>query len=101
MLCMEHAQHLVFLNDQKRGGCSGCSRAHPNHLARHAALSKKVTRAKHRDHRFLAGPIHNGKFHAALLDVHDAISSIALREDRFSETPSFLFLLALLINQGY
>src|SRR6266850_11733 len=84
MLRMEHAQQLVFLNDQKCGWCNGCSRAHPDRLARHAALAKKIARAKHRDHRFLSGPIHHGEFHAALLDIHDAIRGLTLRVNWFA-----------------
>ena|ERR1700740_2002972 len=83
MLCMEYAQQLAFLHDEKRGWCNGCSRPHPNRLARHASLAKKITRAEHRDHRFSSGTIYNGEFHAALLDVHDGIRSLALRIDRF------------------
>ena len=83
MLCMEYAQQLVFLNHEKCGWCNGCSRPHPNRLARHAALAKKITWAKHRDYRFSSGSVYHGKFHASPLDVHDAIRSLALRVDRF------------------
>src|ERR1700747_1104631 len=83
MLCMECAQQVVFLHDQKCGWRNGRCSAHANRLARHASLAKKITRAKHRDHRFSSGTIYNGEFHAALLDVHDAIRSLALRIDRF------------------
>src|SRR5438876_4459918 len=80
MLCMEYAQQLVFLNHEKCGWCNGCSRPHPNRLARHAALAKKITWAKHRDYRFSSGSVYHGKFHASPLDVHDAIRSLALRD---------------------
>src|SRR5579864_549776 len=83
MLCMEDAQQFIFLNDEKCGWCNGCSRPHANRLARHAALAKEITWAKHRDHRFSSGSVYHGEFHAALLDVHDAIRSLALRIDRF------------------
>src|SRR5690242_1311815 len=83
MLGMEYAQQLVFVNHEKRGRCNGCSRPHPNRLARHAALAKKITWAKHPDYCFSSGPVHHGEFHAAPLDVHNAIRSLALREDRF------------------
>src|SRR6266446_5408652 len=81
---VEHAQQFVFLNDEKCGEGNGCSRAHPNRLARHAALAKKVTRAKHGDYGFFSGPIHHGKFHAALLNVHDALCGLALRVNGFA-----------------
>src|SRR5579859_7600311 len=83
MLGMEHSKQFVLLHNQNRGRCNGCRRSHPNRLASHAALAKKITWTKHRDYRFFSGSIHNGKFHPALLDVHDTISSIPLRENRF------------------
>src|SRR5205823_6026992 len=84
MLCMEYAQQFVFLHDQKCGWCDGRCSAHPNRLARHASLAKKITGAKHRDHRFSSGTIYNGEFHAALLDVHYALRSLTLRINRFA-----------------
>src|SRR5713226_10068795 len=84
MLRVEYAQQFVFLNDEKCGGGNGCSRAHPNRLARHAAFAKKVARAKHGDYRFFSGPIHHGEFYAPLLDVHHAIRGLTLRVDRFA-----------------
>src|ERR1700687_5623279 len=88
MLCVEHAQQLVFFDDQKRGRRNRCSRAHPDRLARHASLAKKIARAKHRDYRFLSGPIHHREFHPALLDVHDALRRLTLRVNRFA-SPKF------------
>ena len=84
MFCMEHAQQFSFLNDQDCGWRNGRSRAHSNRLARHATLAKKVIRAKHRNHCFLAGPIHHREFHAALLNVHDAVGCLPLRINRFA-----------------
>src|SRR5690242_14861482 len=83
MLGMEYAQQLVFVNHEKRGWCNGGSRPHANRLARHAALAKKITWAKHPDYCFSSGSVYHGEFHAAPLDVHDAIRSLALRVDRF------------------
>src|ERR1051325_8749117 len=84
MLCMEFAQQFVFLHDQKCGWCNGRGSAHPNRLARHASLAKKITRAKHRDHRFSSGTIYNREFHAPLLDVHYALRGLTLRVNRFA-----------------
>src|SRR6266849_7747837 len=83
MLFVEHPQHLVFFDDQKGGWRYGSRCPHPDRLARHASLAKKVTRAEHCDHRFLSRPVYHREFHSALLDVHDAIRSLALRVDRF------------------
>jgi len=84
MFGVEHAQQLFFLDDKKGSRCNRCSCSHPDRLARHASLAKKVIRAKHRDDRFLSKPIHHGQFHAALLDVHYAVRSVALRVDWFA-----------------
>src|SRR5579859_1665320 len=83
MLGMEHSKQFVLLHNQDRGWCNGYRGAHPNRLASHTALAKKITWTKHRDYRFFSGSIHNGKLHASLLDVHDAIRSVSLRENRF------------------
>src|SRR6266850_652194 len=84
MLRVEHAQQFVFLNDEKCGWCNGRGRSHPNRLARHASLAKKVTWTKHGDYRFFPGPIHHGEFHTAPLHVHDALCGLSLRVNRFT-----------------
>src|SRR4029077_19341634 len=61
-------------------------RSHPDRLAGHAALAKKVSWAKHGDHRLFSGPIHHGEFYAALLDIHDAIRCFTLRVNRFASS---------------
>src|SRR6266436_8004733 len=66
------------------GRRDGSSRPHPDRPARHAALAKKVSRAKHGDDCFFSGAIHHGEFHAALLDVPDAFRSLSLRVNRFA-----------------
>src|SRR6266849_236246 len=86
MLCMEYTQQLVLLDYQKRGWRHGRSRPHPDRLARHAALAKKVARPKHCDDRFFSGPIHYGEFHTALLDIHDALRRLTLRVNRFASS---------------
>jgi hypothetical protein len=45
---------------------------------------KKITRTKHRYYRFFSGPVHDGQFHAACLDVHDAARGFPLGEDWFA-----------------
>ena len=83
MLCVQHAQQLIFSDDKQGSWRYGRSRAHAKRLARHASLAKKVSGAKHGNNGFLSGPVHHGKFHAAILDIHDGIRGVALRVDRF------------------
>jgi hypothetical protein len=85
---VEHAQQLVFMDDKKGEWCHGCCRAHPDRLPRPTSFAEEVRRAKHGDDGFLPGNIYNGKFHAALLDVHDRFRSITLESDGF---PSAIF----------
>src|SRR6266478_1700453 len=84
MFRMQDAQQFRFLNYKKSGWRNGASRAHADGLPGHASLAKKVGRAKHRNHGFLAGAIHHGQFHAALLDVHDGGSGFSLRVNGFA-----------------
>jgi hypothetical protein len=80
---VEHPKHFLFFNYKYRGRCNRGRRCHANHLARQAAFSQKITRAKNRDNSFFTGLIHDSKLHAAFLDVHDILGRVALREDGF------------------
>src|ERR1700738_2060358 len=84
MLCVQHAQQFALVDDENSAWRNRCSGAHPDRLARHASLAKKIIRAKHGDHCFFSGTINDSEFNAALLDVHDAIRSLTLRVDRFA-----------------
>lgn len=81
MLCVEHAQHFVFVDGQNGSRYVRGSRALADQLTRHAALAKKIARTKHGHHRFPARPIHDGESYGTFLNVHDAIRGVALRED--------------------
>jgi hypothetical protein len=84
MLRVEDAQQLFFLDDKKLGGRNGGGRAHANGLPRHASLPKKVGGTKHGNYGFLAGAIHHGQSHAALLDIHDRGRGFTLRVNGFA-----------------
>src|SRR5580658_1893144 len=75
---MEPNQQFLFLDGKKCGRRNGCNRAHADRLTRHAALAKKIPRAKHREHSHLTRRANYGEFYAALLDVHDAHSRVTL-----------------------
>src|ERR1700730_692760 len=84
MLGVEDPQQFVFLHHQKRGWSYGGCRAHPDGLARHASLAKKVAWAEHRHDGFLSGSVHHREFHSPLLDVHDSLRSFTLGVDGFT-----------------
>jgi len=86
MLRVKGAQQLFLLNYKQRGRCYRGSRAHTDRLARHASLAEEVCRAKHGHDRFLASSIHDSQFHAAALNVHHGLGSIALRINRLAST---------------
>jgi hypothetical protein len=81
VLCVEQANHLVFLNHEY-GGRRNRSR-HANGLARNAPFSKKIARSKHRHNGFFTDLIDHSELHAAFLNVHDRLGGITLREDGF------------------
>src|ERR1700756_250245 len=84
MLCVKYAQKFVFVDDQKSGRRNRRPRAHTHRLPRHASFTKKVIRTKHGDHGFFSGPIDHGKFHATLLNIHNAVGRLTLRVDRLA-----------------
>ena len=83
MFLVEHANHLVFLNDEHSGGCNRGRSRHANGLARKAAFPQKIARSQNRHNGFFAGLIDHSKLHAAFLNVQDILRGIALREDGF------------------
>src|SRR6266478_2073675 len=91
VLLVEHANHLLFFNDQHGGGRNRGRRRHANGLARQAPFAKKIARSKDRHNRFSAGLIDHPKLHAAFLNVHDIFGGIALPEDGFFSS-KFLYL---------
>src|SRR6266849_6079791 len=83
VLLVQHANHLVFLNDQHGGSRNRGRRRHANGLARQAPFAKKIARSKDRHNGFLAGLIYYATLHTAFLNVHDSLRGIALPEDGF------------------
>jgi hypothetical protein len=80
---VEHANHLVFLNDKYANRCNRRRSRHANGLARKAAFPKEITRSQNRYDGFFAGFIDHGKLHAAFPNVHNILCRVALREDCF------------------
>ena len=80
---VEDSNHLVFLNDEHGGGRNYSGARHANRLPRKAAFAKEIAGPKDRYDGFFAGFINHSKFHAAVLNVHDRLRGIALREDGF------------------
>src|ERR1700687_3302902 len=78
---VEHANHLVFLNDKYGGGCNRGRSRHANGLARQAPFPKKITRSKDCHNGFFAGLVNNGEPYTAFLNVHHTRSRITLRVD--------------------
>jgi hypothetical protein len=83
MLRLEHANHLVFRNDQHGGRGNRGRRRHANGLSRKAPFPKEITRSKNPYNGLFAGLIDHDKLDAAFLNVHDILRGIALREDGF------------------
>ena len=80
---VEHANHLVFLNDEHGGRRNGGRSGHANGLARKAPFPEKIARPKNRHNGFFAGLIDHGEFYTAFLNIHDMLRGIALGEDGF------------------
>src|SRR6202171_5692405 len=80
---VEHANHLVFLNDEQGGRRNRGRSRHANGLARKAPFPKKIARSKDRHNGFFPGLIDNSKLHTAFLNVNDTPRRITLREDVF------------------
>ena len=80
---MENANHLILFDHECRGRRDGSRRADPKRLAGQASFAKKIAGPENRHDGFFAGFIDDGKLHAALLNVQDILTGIALREDRF------------------
>src|ERR1700691_2501463 len=56
---VEHANHLVFLNDEHGGGCNRGSSRHVNGLTRKAPFTKEIARSHDRHDGFFAGRINH------------------------------------------
>ncbi len=81
MFGVEHARHLVFLDDEHGCGCDRGGRRHVVGLARKAPFPKKITCSQNRYNGFFAGLVDYRQLHAAFLNVHDILRGIALCED--------------------
>jgi hypothetical protein len=80
---VQHANHLVFLNDEHVGRRNRGRSCHANGLACKAPFPKKITPSKDRDYGFFAGLIDHGKLHTAFLNVHNILCGVALRKNGF------------------
>src|ERR1700719_915116 len=81
MLRVENANHLLFFNNEYRGGHDRGSRPDTNILACQATLTKKVTWSQRCYDSFLANLIDSREPHTTFLNVHDALAGIALRKN--------------------
>src|SRR6202041_3510154 len=82
MLGVKDANHLFLFNYEHRGRGNRRCRSYPYRLTGKAALAKKIARSQNRDDRLFTGLIDYREPHAAILNVEDIFSGIALREDR-------------------
>src|SRR5208337_777379 len=83
VFAMEHANHLVFLDNEYGGGRNRGCRSHANGLAGKTPFPQKIARSKDRHNGFSAGLIDHRKLHAAFLNVQHILGGIALRKDGF------------------
>jgi hypothetical protein len=80
-LVAQQAKHDTLLDDEhgcrrRRGG-----RPDPNRLTGQCPFPEEISRAQHRHHGFFASPGEHRDLDAALLNVHDGIARLPLRED--------------------
>src|ERR1700687_1686176 len=78
---VEHANHLVFLDDQHGGRCNRGRRGHANGPARNAPFPQKIAMSKDRHNGFFARLVSNGELYTASLNVNHTRSTITLRVD--------------------
>src|SRR5690606_18756274 len=80
-LVAQQLMHRGLLDDQqcRRRGRGG--RPDANRLTRERTFPEEVTRTQHGHHGFLASPGEHRDLDAALLDVHDGVARLTLRED--------------------
>ena len=83
MFFVEHANHLVFINHQRGGGCNRGRSRHANGLICHARFPAKITCSKDRHDGFFTSRIDHSKLYTAFLNVHDILCGIALRKNGF------------------
>jgi len=80
---VQHAYHLVFLDDQHGGRRNRGRSRHANGLASKTPFTEEIARSKQRDNSFSAGFIDHRQLHAALPNVHYILCGIALCGDGF------------------
>jgi hypothetical protein len=80
---VEHANHLVFIDDEQRGGRNRARSCHANGFARKAPFPPEIARPKNPEDGFLARLVDDRKLCASFLDVHDMLGGIALPENDF------------------
>src|SRR5579872_573812 len=82
MFPMKDVHHFSFFDDEQSSWCNRGGRSHAQRLTCEAPFSEEVTGAQNRDHGFFPDPVDNRKLHAALLNVHNGLGGITLRENR-------------------
>ena len=80
-LVAQELQHRGLLDDEYRRQRRRGGRSDPNRLTRQRTFPEKVAATQHRHHRLFAGPRQHRNLDAALLDVHDGVARLTLRED--------------------
>jgi hypothetical protein len=78
--CAE-AHHLIHVHEQDRAVGRRRRIPHADGLTGKAPLAEELPWAQHRHHRLPAGLREHREFHAALLDVQDMLTRVALGED--------------------
>src|ERR1700730_15099453 len=84
MFSMQHANHLVFFNNEQSRGCNRARCPYSYRLTCHAPLTKKVTWPQNGDNRLFANFIDNSEFYSARLNVHHGRSGITMRVNDLS-----------------
>ncbi len=78
---VQHANHLVFLDEEHGGRCNRGRRRHANGPARKAPFPQKIALSKDRHNGFFARLVNNGELYTAFLNVNHTRSTITLRVD--------------------
>ena len=82
-LLVEHAHHLVFLDDVHGGRCNRGRGCHAKGLACEAPFPKEIAQSKDCYNCLFASFTDDSELHAAILNVHDLTCGITLGGDGF------------------
>ena len=81
VLIVEQANHLPFRDDQHRRRGHRGRGLQANGMTRQCPLTEEVARPQHRHDRLFSAPRQHRKLDGALLNVHDGVGRITLREN--------------------